>query len=52
MTPADWKQRFKDDTDERAAIREFDGGQERQAARAAAEVEVRKMARKQQQGGE
>ncbi len=48
MTPADWRQRWKDDADERAAIREFDGGQARKVARAEAEIDTRLAARKQQ----
>ncbi len=46
MTPADWAQRWKDDADDRAAIREFDGGQSREYARQEAEKEVKAMARK------
>ncbi len=46
MTPADWRQRWRDDADERAAIREFDGGQAREYARQEAEKEVKVMAGK------
>jgi hypothetical protein len=51
VTPADWKQRWKDDTDERAAIRKYDGHQVEWWARVEAEREVKAMARGQQKNG-